>query len=87
VVLATKVHFPMGDDPNAQGNTRRHIIEQCEASLKRLNTDYIDLYQLHGSNDDIPIDEALRALDDLVRAGKVRYLGVSGFAAWELVEA
>jgi len=87
VILATKVHYPMGDDPNAQGNTRRHIIEQCEASLKRLNTDYIDLYQLHGSNDDIPIDEALRALDDLVRVGKVRYLGVSGFAAWELIEA
>jgi aryl-alcohol dehydrogenase-like predicted oxidoreductase len=87
VVLATKVHYPMSDDPNAQDNTRRHIIEQCEASLKRLNTDWIDLYQLHGTNDDIPIDEALRALDDLVRAGKVRYIGTSGFAAWEAMEA
>lgn len=86
-ILATKVHYPMGSDPNAQGNSRRHIIEQCEASLKRLNTDYIDLYQLHGSNPDIPIDESLRALDDLVRSGKVRYVGTSGFAAWELVEA
>ncbi len=87
VILATKVHYRMGDDVNAQNNTRRHIIEQCEASLKRLNTDWIDLYQLHGPNDDIPIDEALRALDDLVRAGKVRYIGTSGFAAWEVVEA
>lgn len=86
VVLATKVHYPMGEDPNAQGNTRRHIIAECEASLKRLNTDYLDLYQLHGTNDDIPIDEALRALDDLIRSGKVRYIGTSGFAAWELLE-
>lgn len=87
VILATKVHYPMSDEPNAKNNTRRHIIEQCEASLRRLQTDWIDLYQLHGTNDDIPIDEALRALDDLVRAGKVRYLGTSGFAAWELMEA
>jgi aryl-alcohol dehydrogenase-like predicted oxidoreductase len=87
VILATKVHYRMGSDPNAQHNTRRHIIEQCEASLKRLNTEWIDLYQLHGPNDDIPIDEALRALDDLIRAGKVRYIGTSGFAAWEVMEA
>ena len=87
VFLATKVHYEMGSDPNAHGNSRRHIIEQCEASLKRLDTDFIDLYQLHGSNNDIPIDESLRALDDLIRAGKVRYLGTSGFAAWELMEA
>jgi aryl-alcohol dehydrogenase-like predicted oxidoreductase len=87
VFLATKVHYRMGNDPNAQNNTRRHIIEQCEASLKRLNTHWIDLYQLHGTNDDIPIDEALRALDDLVRSGKVRYIGTSGFAAWEVMEA
>lgn len=86
VVLATKVHYPMGDDPNTRGNSRRHILEQCEASLQRLQTDYIDLYQLHGTNDDIPIDEALQALDDLVRSGKVRYIGTSGFAAWELLE-
>jgi aryl-alcohol dehydrogenase-like predicted oxidoreductase len=87
IFLATKVHYAMGGDPNAQGNSRRHIIEQCEASLKRLDSDYIDLYQLHGSNNDIPIDESLRALDDLVRSGKVRYIGTSGFAAWELMEA
>lgn len=87
VILATKVHYPMGDDPNARNNTRRHILEQCEASLRRLNTDWIDLYQLHGINDDIPIDEALRALDDLVHDGKVRYIGTSGFAAWEIMEA
>jgi aryl-alcohol dehydrogenase-like predicted oxidoreductase len=87
IFLATKVHYEMGSDPNAQGNSRRHIIEQCEASLRRLETDYIDLYQLHGPNHDIPIDETLRALDDLIRAGKVRYIGTSGFAAWELLEA
>lgn len=87
VFLATKVHYEMSDDPNAQGNSRRHIVEQCEASLKRLGTDYIDLYQLHGTSNDIPIDESLRALDDLIRAGKVRYSGSSGFAAWELTEA
>ena len=87
VFLATKVHYAMGEDPNAQGNSRRHIIEQCEASLKRLDTDYIDLYQLHGTDIETPIDETLRALDDLIRAGKVRYIGTSGFAAWELMEA
>ena len=87
VFLATKVHYAMGEDPNEQGNSRRHIIEQCEASLKRLDTDYIDLYQLHGTDIDTPIDETLRVLDDLIRAGKVRYIGTSGFAAWELMEA
>lgn len=87
VILATKVHYEMDDDPNAQGNSRKHIIDQCHASLKRLDTDYIDLYQLHGTSNDIPIDESLRALDDLIRAGKVRYIGTSGFAAWELMEA
>lgn len=87
VFLATKVHYEMSADPNAQGNSRRHIIEQCEASLRRLDTEYIDLYQLHGTSNDIPIDESLRALDDLVRMGKVRYIGTSGFAAWELMEA
>ena len=87
VFLATKVHYAIGEDPNAQGNSRRHIIEQCEESLKRLNIDHIDLYQLHSTDMDTPIDETLRALDDLVRAGKVRYIGTSGFAAWELMEA
>ncbi len=87
VVLATKVHGKMGDDVNAMGNTRRHIIEQCEASLRRLQTDYIDLYQIHRPDPDIPIDETLRAMDDLVRSGKVRYLGTSTFAAWQLMES
>ena len=88
IVLATKVHFRMDDDdPNAQGNGRRHIIEQCEASLQRLQTDYIDLYQIHRPCSDIPIDETLRALDDLIRAGKVRYIGSSTFAAWQVVES
>ena len=88
VVLATKVHGQMdAEDPNARGNSRRHIIEQCEASLRRLQTDYIDLYQLHRPQPDIPIDETLRALDDLVRDGKIRYIGTSNFAGWELVES
>ena len=88
IVLATKVHGPMSeDDPNAVGLSRRHIIEQCEASLERLQTDHIDLYQLHRPMSQIPIDETLRALDDLVRAGKVRYIGTSTFGAWQIVEA
>jgi aryl-alcohol dehydrogenase-like predicted oxidoreductase len=88
VILATKVHGVMDDaDPNARGNSRRHIIAQCEASLRRLQTDYIDLYQIHRPQPDIPIDETLRALDDLIRAGKVRYIGTSTFAAWQVVEA
>ncbi len=87
VILATKVHGSMGEGPNDRGNSRRHIIEQCEASLRRLQTDWIDLYQIHRPQSDIPIDETLRALDDLVRAGKVRYLGTSTFAAWQCVES
>jgi aryl-alcohol dehydrogenase-like predicted oxidoreductase len=88
VVLATKVHGTMDDhDPNAWGTSRRHILAQCEASLRRLQTDYIDLYQLHRPMSTIPIDETLQALDDLVRSGKVRYLGTSTFAAWQLMEA
>lgn len=88
VVLATKVHARMADDdPNAFGNTRRHIVSECETSLRRLQTDWIDLYQIHRPMSSVPIDETLRALDDLVRAGKVRYLGTSTFAAWQMVEA
>ena len=87
VVLATKFWGVMGDDPNDRGNSRRHIIEQCEASLKRLGTDWIDLYQIHRPTSDIPIDETLRALDDLVAAGKVRYIGTSTFAAWQIMES
>jgi aryl-alcohol dehydrogenase-like predicted oxidoreductase len=88
IVLATKVHGTMADDdPNMEGNSRRHIIQQAEASLRRLQTDYIDLYQIHRPQSDIPIDETLRALDDLIRAGKVRYAGTSTYAAWQLVDS
>ena len=87
IFLATKVHWKMGEGVNDWGNSRRHIIAQCDASLRRLQTDYIDLYQIHRPMPEIPIDETLRALDDLVHAGKVRYLGSSTFAAWQLVEA
>ncbi len=88
IVLATKFHGRMNDDdPNAAGSSRRHIIEQCEASLRRLQTDYIDIYQIHRPRPDVAIDETLRALDDLVRAGKVRYIGTSTFAAWQVVES
>jgi len=88
LVIATKVHGRMDDeDQNAAGNHRRHIIEQCEQSLERLGTDYIDLYQIHRPDSQVPIDETLRALDDLVRQGKVRYIGTSTYAAWQSVEA
>jgi aryl-alcohol dehydrogenase-like predicted oxidoreductase len=88
IFLATKVHFPMADgDPNQQGVSRRHIIEQAEASLRRLRTDYIDLYQIHRPHPEVAIDETLRALDDLVRSGKVRYVGSTTFAGWQVVEA
>lgn len=88
IVLATKCHGRMADDdPNAWGNTRRHILEACEASLRRLQTDWIDLYQIHRPQPEVPIDETLRALDDLVRAGKIRYAGCSTFAAWQVCEA
>ena len=88
IVLATKVHGRM-DDENflAGGNNRRHIIDQCEASLRRLQTDFIDLYQIHRPRSDTPIDETLRALDDLIRAGKVRYIGTSSFPAWRVMES
>ena len=86
-ILATKFNFPQGDDVNARGLSRRHLIAACDASLQRLRTDWIDLYQLHRASADIPIDETLRALDDLIRAGKVRYIGTSMFPSWQLVES
>ncbi|MBN1239101.1 MAG: aldo/keto reductase [Gammaproteobacteria bacterium] len=87
-VLATKAFLPQDqNDPNARGLSRRHLIMACEDSLRRLKTDWIDLYQLHRAQADVPIDETLRALDDLIRAGKVRYIGTSMFAAWKIVEA
>jgi aryl-alcohol dehydrogenase-like predicted oxidoreductase len=87
VVLATKVHGAMASDPNAQGNSRRWIIAECENSLRRLGTDYIDLYQIHRPSPETDIDETLGALTDLVRQGKVRYLGSSTFPAHEIVQA
>jgi len=88
VVLATKVHGAMDDDdPNASGNHRRNIIQGCEASLRRLGTDYLDLYQIHRPSSEVPIDETIRALDDLVRSGKIRYFGFSTFGAWQVVES
>src|SRR4029450_12014567 len=79
--LATKVYFPMGDGPNDRGLSRKHIMEQCHASLRRLGTDYVDLYQCHRADADTPLEETLRALDDLVTQGKVLYVGVSEWSA------
>ncbi len=87
VVLATKAHLPMGEDPNSQGNSRRWLTYEIEASLRRLQTDYIDLYQIHRPAPDTDIEETLSALTDLMRAGKVRAIGSSTFPASEIVEA
>jgi aryl-alcohol dehydrogenase-like predicted oxidoreductase len=87
VVLATKVHGSMGDDPNERGNSRRWIMKEVESSLRRLRTDWIDLYQIHRPEPDTDIDETLGALTDLVRAGKIRYIGSSTFPASQIVEA
>ncbi|HJV31665.1 MAG TPA: aldo/keto reductase, partial [Bacillales bacterium] len=86
-VLATKVFWPMGDGPNDKGLSRKHVIEQCHASLKRLGTDYVDIYYCHRFDRDTPLDETLRALDDLVRQGKVLYVGVSEWTAEQITEA
>jgi aryl-alcohol dehydrogenase-like predicted oxidoreductase len=86
-ILATKVHGKMGEGPNAQGGSRYHILQACEDSLRRLQTDYIDLYQLHRPPLTIPPDETLRAFDDLVRSGKVHYIGCSTHPAWMVMEA
>jgi aryl-alcohol dehydrogenase-like predicted oxidoreductase len=87
VVIATKVYQPMGDGPNERGLSRQHIVEAVEASLRRLQTDYIDVYLAHAFDAETPIEETLRAFDDLQRAGKVRYIGASNYPAWRLVEA
>ena len=87
VVLATKVRGRTGSGPNDVGLSRRHIIDSCNASLKRLGTDYIDLYQVHSFDPRPPLEETLRTLDDLVREGKVRYVGASNFAGWQLMKA
>ncbi len=87
VVVATKVRHGMGDGPNDQSTSRYHVQNGVEASLRRLKTDHIDLYQIHAWDASVPLEETLRALDDLVRAGKVRYLGASNFDAWQLCRA
>jgi aryl-alcohol dehydrogenase-like predicted oxidoreductase len=86
-VLATKVYYPMDSGPNDGGLSRKHVIEQCHASLRRLGTDYIDLYQCHRYDDETPVDETLRALDDLVRQGKVHYVGVSEWSPVQIGDA
>jgi aryl-alcohol dehydrogenase-like predicted oxidoreductase len=87
VVLATKVRFPMGEGPNDVGLSRKHIMQGCEDSLRRLGTDYIDLYQVHCWDAATPLEETLSALTDLVRSGKVRYIGVSNFTGWQLMRS
>jgi aryl-alcohol dehydrogenase-like predicted oxidoreductase len=87
VVLATKVHSPTGEGPNDRGASRYHIMNGVEASLRRLQSDHIDLYQIHNFDASTPAEETLRALDDLVRSGKVRYVGASNYAAWQLARA
>ena len=87
VIIATKFAAPMGEGPMERGGSRHRIAEACEASLRRLGTDYIDLYQMHMPDPDTPIEETLRALDDLVRSGKVRYIGNSNYKGWQIAEA
>jgi 1-deoxyxylulose-5-phosphate synthase len=87
VVIATKVHFPMGSGPNDGGLSRKHILSAIDASLKRLGTDYVDLYQIHRWDYDTPIEETLEALNDVVRSGKARYIGASSMYAWQFAKA
>jgi aryl-alcohol dehydrogenase-like predicted oxidoreductase len=87
VLISTKATFRLGDGPNDVGSSRFHLIESCEAQLKRLGTDHIDLYQMHGFDAMTPVEETLAALDDLVRAGKVRYIGCSNFSGWHLMKS
>lgn len=86
-IVATKANGPTSRRPWDRGNSRKHLVEACEASLRRLGTDWIDVYQLHGTDPRTPFDETLRALDDLVTAGKVRYIGVSNWPAWQLARS
>lgn len=87
VVIATKVNYPMGDGPNMSGLSRKHILQACDASLRRLGVEAIDLYQIHRFDANVPIDETLDALNDLVRAGKIRYLGASSGPSWKMAQA
>ncbi len=86
-LIATKATFSVGGGPNDKGSSRYHLIRECEASLKRLQTDYIDLYFMHGYDRETPQEETLRALNDLVRSGKVRYIGCSNFTAWQFMKS
>lgn len=86
ILVGTKVRFPMGDGPNQQGNSRWHIIQECEASLKRLGRDHIDIYYLHEWDGMTPVDESMAALDRLVKDGKVRYIGCSNFSGWHIMK-
>ncbi|MCP5366354.1 MAG: aldo/keto reductase [Hyphomicrobiales bacterium] len=87
VVIATKVRLPMGDGPNLRGLSRKHIMDQIDASLRRLGTDYVDLYQIHRWDYDTPIEETMAALHDVVKAGKARYVGASSMYAWQFAKA
>ncbi len=87
VVITSKVYFPMGEDPNARGASRRHIVQAVEESLRRLGTDYVDLYFIHRFDEFTALEETLRALDDLVQQGKILYPAASNFAAWQIVKA
>ena len=87
VLVATKASFPTGSGPNDSGNSRLHLIEACEASLRRLGTDYIDLYQMHGFDALSPAEETLSTLDTLIRSGKIRYIGCSNFSGWHLMKS
>lgn len=87
VIVATKVYWPTGDGPNDRGLSRKHIMDSIEASLRRLRTDYVDVYYIHRWDYETPIEETLETLDDLVRAGKVRYLGASSMHAWQFMKA
>src|SRR6202140_2025461 len=87
VLLATKARFPMGDGPNDRGLSRWHLIRECEASLKRLRTEVIDLYQVHQWDGLTPVEETMEALDSLVRGGKVRYVGCSNYSGWHVMKA
>ncbi|MCC7038122.1 MAG: aldo/keto reductase [Alphaproteobacteria bacterium] len=87
VLVATKATFPMGEGPNDQGSSRHQLLKQCDDSLKRLGTDYIDLYFMHGFDGVTPVEETMSTLNDLVKAGKVRYIGASNFSGWQVVKS
>jgi aryl-alcohol dehydrogenase-like predicted oxidoreductase len=87
VLISSKATFTMGDGANDYGSSRYHLIQQCEASLRRLNTDHIDVYHMHGFDGTTPVEETLRALDDLVTSGKIRYIAASNFSGWHLMKS